>query len=80
MIELNKYFGHSIDHSIGHAHGNGHSIGPAHGNGNGHGQVHGTVTGRSRHSHGTVTVQSRRESFCHVTSRLHDSNVIFTGR
>ena len=44
MTELKKYFGHSIDHSIGHGHG--------HGNGNGHGHGHGPVTGRSRYSHG----------------------------
>ena len=65
MTELKKYFGHSIDHSIGH--GNGHSNGHAHGHGQVH--VHGKVTGRSRHSQGTVTVQSRRVSFCHVMSR-----------
>jgi hypothetical protein len=55
-----------------HVHGNGFSIGNGHSIGNAHGNGYVSVTV----SHGVlVFVTSRHAS---VTSRLHDSNVIFT--
>jgi hypothetical protein len=54
--------------SNGHSNINGNSDGNDESHSNGHAQSHG-----NSHAHGTVRFLSR-----YVTSRLHDSNVIFT--
>ena len=82
---------HGNGHGNGHGKCNGNGKCNGHGYGNGHGNGHGGVTGAvtplSRDVHAYVTGRSRKichahasvtSRLCQVTSRLHDSNVIFT--
>ena len=60
MIELKIYIGYANGHRNGHGHAHGHAHGNGHGHAHGQVHAHATVTGRSRQSHGTVTVNKSR--------------------